>query len=267
MKFVIGAAMIALALGGANTAAAQTPQARIDAAMAKAKAAGIPVALLESKIAEGRAKGVSMDRIAAAVERREAALERASSVLRGPRAVDEDGLDVGADAVEQGISEAVLAAIADAAPRERRSVAIAALTELVARGRSSQNALDQVRAAVKKGPEALANLPAQAAAADNRRGGGPPETSPGAGRGRGGTDAAPPAAVPAPGGSPQPARPGGPPETPGRPTDPGRGRGGTDAAPPAAVPAPGGSPQPGRPGGPPETPGRPTDPGRGRGGA
>ena len=137
--------MIALALGGANTAAAQTPQARIDAAMVKAKAAGLPVALLESKVAEGRAKGVSMDRIAAAVERREAALERASSVLRGPRAVDDDGLDAGADAVEQGISEAVLAAIADAAPRERRSVAIAALTELVARGRSSQNALDQVR--------------------------------------------------------------------------------------------------------------------------
>src|SRR5687768_15661868 len=228
MKLVIGAVLIAVALGGADTAAAQTPQARIDAALAKAKAAGIPVALLESKIAEGRAKGVSMDRIAAAVERREAALERASSVLRGPRAVDADGLDVGADAVEQGISEAVLAAIADAAPRERRSVAIAALTELVARGRSSQNALDQVRDAVKKGPEALANLPAQAAAADAGRGNGPPESSPGASRGRGGKDTAPPAAVPAPGGSSQPKKPGGPPETPGRPTNPGnsKGRGG-----------------------------------------
>ena len=228
MRLLVRAAVIALALGGATTAAAQTPQARIDASLAKAKAAGIPVALLESKIAEGRAKGVSMDRIAAAVERREAALERASSVLRGPRAVDADGLDVGADAVEEGISDAVLAAVADAAPRERRSVAIAALTELVARGRSSQNALDQVRDAVKKGPEALANLPAQAAAADGRRGNGPPETSPGAGRGRGGTDAAPPAAVPAPGGSTQPKKPGGPPETPGRPTSPGNsnGRGG-----------------------------------------
>jgi hypothetical protein len=234
-----------MALGTATTAAAQTPQERIDAALAKAKAAGIPVALLESKVAEGRAKGVTPERIAAAVERRQAALERANSVLRGPRAVDADGLDVGADAVEQGISEAVLAAIADAAPRERRSVAIAALTELVARGRASQNALDQVRDAIKKGPEALANLPAQAAAADGRRGGGPPESRPGADRGRGGTDAAPPAAVPAPGGSPQPKRPGGPPETPGRPQDPG---------PPQ---------NPGRP----QDPGPPQNPGRGRGGA
>src|SRR5687767_15979527 len=97
MRLLVRAALIALALGGATTAAAQTPQARIDAALAKAKSAGIPAALLESKIAEGRAKGVSMDRIAVAVERREAALERASSVLRGPRAVDEDGLDVGAE--------------------------------------------------------------------------------------------------------------------------------------------------------------------------
>jgi hypothetical protein len=167
-----------------------------------------------------------MDRIAAAVERREAALERASSVLRGPRAVDTAGLGVGADAVEQGISEAVLAAVADSAPRERRAVAIAALTELVALGRAPQRALDQVREALKKGPEALANLPAQAAAADGRRGGGPPETRPGAERGRGGRDTAPPTAVPAPGGSPQPARPGGPPSTPGRPTTPGSGRGG-----------------------------------------
>ena len=227
MKLLINAVLMALTLAAANTAAAQTPQERVDTALARAKAAGIPVALLESKIAEGRAKGVSMDRIAAAVERREAALERASSVLRGPRASDSAALGVAADAVEQGISDAVLAAIADSAPRERRAVAIAALTELVARGRSSQNALDQVREALKKGPEALANLPAQAAAADGgTRGGGPPEDRPGAGRGRGGTDAAPPAAVPAPGGSPQPTRPGGPPETPGRPTDPGRGRGG-----------------------------------------
>src|SRR5688572_17928715 len=145
MRLVIRAALITLALGGATTAAAQTPQARIDASLARAKAAGIPVALLESKIAEGRAKGVPMDRIAAAVERRQAALERASSVLRGPREVDATGLGVGADALEQGISEAVLASVADSAPRERRAVAIAALTELVALGRAPQRALDQVR--------------------------------------------------------------------------------------------------------------------------
>jgi hypothetical protein len=224
--------MIALALASAKPAAGQTPQERMDAALARAKVAGIPVALLESKIAEGRAKGVSMDRIAAAVERRAAALERVSQVLRGPREVDTAGLGVAADAVEAGISEATLAAVADSAPRDRRAVAIAALTELVGRGRAQQLALDQVRAALKKGPEALANLPAQAAAAEGRRGG-PPESRPGADRGRGGRNAAPPPAVPAPGGSTQPTRPGKPPDSPGkrpnspgRPTTPGSGRGG-----------------------------------------
>jgi hypothetical protein len=54
MKLVIGAAMLVLALGGATTATAQAPQERLDAALAKAKAAGIPVALLESKIAGSR---------------------------------------------------------------------------------------------------------------------------------------------------------------------------------------------------------------------
>jgi hypothetical protein len=226
MRLGVGAAVIALALTGAASAAAQTPQSRIDVALARAKAAGIPAALLESKIAEGRAKGVSLDRVAAAVERRAAALERANSVLRGPREVDAAGLGVAADAVEQGISDAVLAAVADSAPRDRRAVAIAALTELVALGRAPQTALDQVRDALKKGPEALANLPAQAAAAKSRRGGGPPESRSGADAGRGGTHGAPPAAVPAPGGSTQPARPGGPPNERGRPTTPGNGRGG-----------------------------------------
>ena len=227
MKLAIGTAVFALALASATSAAAQTPQARIDAALARAKAAGIPAALLDTKIAEGRAKGVPLDRIATAVERREAALEKASSVLRGPRDVDAAGLGVAADAVEQGISEAVLAAIADSAPRDRRAVAIAALTELVALGRAPQAALAQVREALKKGPEAIANLPAQAAAAaQGRRGGGPPESRPGADSGRGGTHSAPPAAVPAPGGSTQPARPGGPPTERGRPTTPGNGRGG-----------------------------------------
>lgn len=94
---------VGVVLGGAWVAAAQTPQARIDAALARATEAGIPVALLQSKVAEGRAKGVSLERIAAAVERRGAALEHARDVLRGPREVDQAGLSVAADAVEAGI--------------------------------------------------------------------------------------------------------------------------------------------------------------------
>jgi len=217
MKFRIGLGVMILALAGLDLANAQVqpPQDRINTALARARQVGIPVALLESKIAEGKAKGVSLDRIADAVARREAALEKASEALRGqPEAAS--SLSVGADAVEAGVSEAALKAIADNAPRDRRNVAIAVLTELVEQGHTPAAALDRVTEALKRGPDALANLPAQAAAA---RAGGAGAAS---GRGgRSGAESGPPASVPAPGSSPQAGRPGGPPTTTGRPTTPG----------------------------------------------
>ena len=166
MKFRIGVGVMILALAGLDLANAQVqpPQDRINTALARARQVGIPVALLESKIAEGKAKGVSLERIADAVARREAALEKASEALRGqPEAAS--SLSVGADAVEAGVSEAALKAIADNAPRDRRNVAIAVLTELVEQGHASATALARVTEALKRGPDALANLPAQAAAA------------------------------------------------------------------------------------------------------
>jgi hypothetical protein len=198
MKVVMGVAMIAgLVLTAPASAQTQPPQDKISTALDRAREVGIPVALLESKIAEGKAKGVSMERIAAAVERREAALEKAHDALRGQAGAD-DSLSGAADAVETGVSEAVLAAIAQSAPRERRNVAIAALTELVHQGHASEAALERVRQALRRGPEALANLPAEAAA--HRGGPGP------SGQGAGGDSRAgqsgPPAAVPAPGRGP-----------------------------------------------------------------
>ena len=217
MKFRIGLGVMILTLAGLDLANAQVqpPQDRINTALARARQVGIPVALLESKIAEGKAKGVSLERIADAVARREAALERASEALRGqPEAAS--SLSVGADAVEAGVSDAALKAIADNAPRDRRNVAIAVLTELVEQGHASATALERVTEALKRGPDALANLPAQAAAA---RAGGAGAAS---GRGgRSGAEAGPPASVPAPGSAPQAGRPGGPPTTTGRPTTPG----------------------------------------------
>ena len=217
MKFRIGLGVMILALAGLDLANAQVqpPQDRINTALARARQVGIPVALLESKIAEGKAKGVSLERIADAVARREAALERASEALRGqPEAAS--SLSVGADAVEAGVSDAALKAIADNAPRDRRNVAIAVLTELVEQGHASATALERVTEALKRGPDALANLPAQAAAA---RAGGAGAAS---GRGgRSGAEGGPPASVPAPGSTPQAGRPGGPPTTTGRPTTPG----------------------------------------------
>lgn len=213
--------VVALALLGAAGADAQVqpPQDRINTALARARQVGIPVALLESKIAEGKAKGVPLERVAAAVERRQAALERASQALRGePDAAA--NLGVSADAIESGVNEAVLRAVAQSAPRDRRNVAIAALTELVNQGHAPEAALDRVRDALRRGPDALSNLPAEASAG-RRGGGGADGQRPGNAGGRAGGEPGPPAGVPAPGKPPQSGKP----DNPGRSgsTNPGRG--------------------------------------------
>ena len=212
---IIGAALLTVFVR-ADAAMAQTSQERIDAATAHAREAGIPVTLLESKVAEGKAKGIPMDRIAAAVERREASLEKASQALRGRPDVGAADLSVGADAIETGVSAAVLKAIAESAPRDRRVVAIAALTELVREGRVPEAALDQVKDALKHGPDALANLPAQAAGGQGRSGG--QQSTPGSDTGRGRGAQGPPSSVPAPGTSAEPTKPGGKPADPGKST-------------------------------------------------
>lgn len=222
MRIAIAAAVMTFVVASADLAVAQVqpPQDRINTAIARARQVGIPVALLEGKIAEGKAKGVSMERIAAAVERREAALEHASQVLKGQEGTGDAELTVAADAIESGVSDAVLKAVAESAPRDRRAVAIAALTQLVQLGHVPEAALERVRAALKRGPEALLNLPAEA----GRRGAPPNSQVPDAagGRGRAG---GPPASVPAPGGTTQPTKPA--PTSPGPPTTaPTTGRGG-----------------------------------------
>src|SRR4051812_19044544 len=226
MRSAFIAAAVLVVLVPADAARAQTTQERIDAAIAHARAAGVPVTLLENKVAEGKAKGIPMDRIAAAVERREGALEKANQALRGRTDVSAADLSVAADAVESGVSAAVLKAIADTAPRDRTVVAIAALTELVKQGQVSEAALDRVKDALKRGPDALANLPAQAAASEGR-GNGRPDTagsSAGEGQGRGHAQGQP-SSVPAPGGSTEPSKPGKPPDTGKSNSAPSTGRG------------------------------------------
>ena len=190
------------------------PGRRIEAATRQAQAAGIPVALLESKVAEGRAKHVPADRIAAAVERRLASLVRARDVMRGPRgeAVAAADLAVGADALEAGVDPAALRALATTAPASHRAVAVAVLTQLVQGGEPSAQALERVRAALARSPEELRSLPAQAQARGrgngNSNGSGPPPGR-GGGNGRGNASggngrqgAGPPASVPGPGDKP-----------------------------------------------------------------
>lgn len=141
-------------------------EARVQAALQTALQAGIPVSLLESKVAEGKAKGVPMDRIAQAVENRLQALTRARTALQKGHveAATAGDLAIAADAVQAGVTDNAIAEIARTAPRERRAVAVAVLTNLVALGRASDQALAAVQAAMGRGPEALLNLQAKTAA-------------------------------------------------------------------------------------------------------
>jgi hypothetical protein len=206
MRYAVTAALALAVWPGA--ALAQTPEDRMADVLARARAAGIPVELLEDKMAEGRAKGVAPDRIAEALERRAAGLARAQEALSHRRDIEPADLAVSADALESGVSEVVLRTIADLAPRERRAVAIAALDYLVQEGQTPERALDRVREALDRGPEALLRL------SGSRPDGRPPDAP----RPDGVPVGARPDGVPAPGEPPQAGRPDGVP----RPNPPGR---------------------------------------------
>lgn len=177
-KILVFAAVLALVPAGlpaqsqAEVRAQAREQARIEAALQTATQAGIPLALLERKVAEGKAKGVPLQRIAAAVETRLQALVRARTVMERAdlESTTEGELSVAADAVQAGVSETALLAISEHAPRERRAVAMAVLADLVALGHASDRALAQVQAALGRGPEALVNLQARTGAELRARG-------------------------------------------------------------------------------------------------
>jgi hypothetical protein len=142
---------------------AQTAEERIDAAFVQAEEAGIPVSLLESKIAEGHAKGIPMDQIAMATEQRLKGLARARDAMaRGADDLDAAQVSVATDALGNGVSEAVLEEIANTTPRERRTVALAALAHLVEEGIAPAEALARVNDALERNVDALARQPAVA---------------------------------------------------------------------------------------------------------
>lgn len=189
-------------------AVAQTSEERVDAALTRAETAGIPVSILQSKIDEGKAKGVSMDRIAAAVEARLRGLEQARTALaRGSNDLTAAELSVGADAVGAGVSAAVLETIAASTGHDRRAVAIAALTQLVGQGIASESALLRVQDALARGPQALANLASQSGVARGRvpENAGTPSTN-SSSRGASGLGG-PPTSVPTPGKATPPTPP------------------------------------------------------------
>jgi len=163
---VLAIAPVALSAQGSTATTGAGADARVEAALETAVNAGIPVSLLERKVAEGKAKGVPMERIAAAVEKRLEALTKAREAMiqAGLKNTTEGELSVAADAVQGGVSQTALATISQSAPQDRRAVAIAVLTDLVVLGHASERALAQVQSALARGPEALANLRAESAA-------------------------------------------------------------------------------------------------------
>jgi hypothetical protein len=134
-------------------------------------AAGIPAALLEGRVAEGRAKGVSVERIAASVERRAASLTAALQAMTGPvRDLSAADLNAGADAIEAGIPGAYLHALTELVHGPDRPVAIAVLAQLRRDGLAAAPAYARVTAALGEGPDALRTLPSQVAAERRRTG-------------------------------------------------------------------------------------------------
>jgi hypothetical protein len=165
MRKIMVVLAAALLPAGVNAQQADS-EARVQTALEAAAVAGIPVSLLDSKIAEGKAKGVPMDRIAVAVEARLNALISASDALQQARleSTSTGDLAVAADAVEAGVSQTALVEISQLAPQERRTVALAVLTNLVALGQASEQAVIQVTSALERGPQALLNLQARTSA-------------------------------------------------------------------------------------------------------
>ena len=141
---------------------AQTPQARIDAALSVAAKANVPAELVKSKIAEGQAKHVPPERIATAVEGRVKMLVRASETMKrsGVATQSAGDLSVTADALDAGVEENALIRVTREAPAVRRTVAIAVLADLVRLGTASDRALARVSGAVTSSA-ALANLRAE----------------------------------------------------------------------------------------------------------
>jgi hypothetical protein len=198
MKRIILAALLLSLSAPAGAVAQPGPEQRIEAVRRRAAELSIPVALVDGKVAEGRAKGIPADRIAAAVEHRLEMLSRARQAM-GPRGAAPADLSMGADALEAGVEPEVLNRLAAQAPPAQRAMAIAVLSQLVRAGQSSEHALEQVRAAMSRGPEALRALPGEAAGRAGKPNGPPgPAGNPGNAGGRRG-EGGPPASVPAPG--------------------------------------------------------------------
>lgn len=124
--------------------------ARIQSAMAEARAEGLATALLESRVREGRAKGVSGANIAAAVEQRLSAMLEARQALRG-EGLEATGelVQLGTIAIESGARARQVAEVAAAFSGRARAQALTRLADLAGSGRLAADATAAVRGAMR----------------------------------------------------------------------------------------------------------------------
>jgi hypothetical protein len=161
----------------AGTLSNLTPAQRVEAARAKARAAGVPEELLNARAKEGRARGMSEAQLAAGMERRSEALARASDALKG-----RCGGAPGSSAEGRAAPGQNMAALG----KERTKFALNMMAGLIESGMPVEQALAAVQAANARHP-APAGRPA-AGPQQSRRPGppAPPQGRRGPPPGRGG---------------------------------------------------------------------------------
>jgi hypothetical protein len=151
--------------GSAEAKGRADAQSRIETSIEHAMTVGIPVSLLESKIAEGKAKGVSMTRIAAAVEHRLEVLTRAQAALSAHgEAVATAELAAAANAMEAGANKDNVREVRESAAPEQRPAALTLLAELIADGRLPAQAVAGVQTAIDAQSATLLRLQGQGGA-------------------------------------------------------------------------------------------------------
>jgi hypothetical protein len=123
-------------------------RAKLEAMYKEAREKDLPPEPVARRVAEGRAKGATEAQILVSAEKVKGNLEAThSAMVRAGRKPTPSETETGAAAIEQGVTEAQLEAMAKKTPSDRSlTVAFDVLSELTAKGMPVGNALTQVQA-------------------------------------------------------------------------------------------------------------------------
>lgn len=150
-------------------------QAAITREIDRARARGLPVAALVSKVREGRLKRATGARIHSAVAALAVRLDSARSAI-GAQASPEE-LAAGADALAAGADAAALRAVARAIPARSAAAPLGSLAQLVASGVPPRRAAEMIVALLRRNAPAAAVLALGNAVESDVTGGVPAEES------------------------------------------------------------------------------------------